>query len=219
MDLYQKKWRKFTGLIWPFQFMPFVDFVLASGSLATRNIRKESDFDVIVGVRNGRIFTARFLCFLIFKLLGSWAKHPGNSADKLCFNHFVAPDGYTLKPPHNAYWQELYSKLIPIYGDPLHIQRFYRANQHWMKATKLYGEDSRHEVSGKNIVGKTIEEILSGDFGNWLEEELKKIQIRKIEKSRDPKNEYKPRMIINDDELEFHPDTRRIEERMENFKG
>ena len=68
--IYIQKWQKFLGRIWPFKFIPFVDFVLAAGSLATGNLREESDFDVIVGVRQGRIFTARAFCFLAFGMFG-----------------------------------------------------------------------------------------------------------------------------------------------------
>ena len=43
-----------------FQYVPF-DFVFAAGSMAMGTVRQDSDFDVLVGVRHGRIFTARFL--------------------------------------------------------------------------------------------------------------------------------------------------------------
>jgi predicted nucleotidyltransferase len=41
-----------------------------AGSLATGNIQENSDFDVIVGVKRGRIFTARFFGVALFGLLG-----------------------------------------------------------------------------------------------------------------------------------------------------
>ena len=211
MALSKIKWRKFLGRIWPFRFIPFIDFVFASGSLATGNIREESDFDVIVGAKQGRIFTVRFICFVIFNILGSWARHPDKSKNRLCFNHFITPNEYALKPPHNTYWQELYEKLVPVYGDSVLIQRFYRANQSWMKKPKLYEKDPRHHI-GKNIISKLSEEILSGWFGDWLEKQLKNIQIQKINKWANAQNKYKPRIIINDNELEFHPNTKRTEE-------
>src|SRR3989344_1192370 len=40
-NLSEKKWRKFLSRVWLFKFIPFVDFVLASGSLATGNPRTE----------------------------------------------------------------------------------------------------------------------------------------------------------------------------------
>ncbi|MDZ4231209.1 MAG: hypothetical protein U1C52_00240, partial [Patescibacteria group bacterium] len=59
-DLYDRKWSKFLRKVKLFRFVPFVEFVLASGSLATGKVHEGSDFDVMVGVRPGRIFTARF---------------------------------------------------------------------------------------------------------------------------------------------------------------
>ena len=61
-------------------------------------------------------------------------------------------------------------------------------------------------------ITQVLEFALRGGFGNKAELILKKIQIARIEKSLrgDPAG-YKPRIKYGDDELEFHPDTRRIE--------
>src|SRR3989338_11530370 len=130
-NLYNQKLQKFLGKVWPFKLIPFVDFVLAAVSLATGNINEDSDFDVIVGVRQGRIFTVRFFCWLVFGIFGWWAKHPNKSKDRLCFNHFVTPAAYRLSPPHNEYWRNLYQKLVPVYGEPAIIQKFFDANKDW----------------------------------------------------------------------------------------
>jgi len=208
-NIYEQKWQKFLRRIWPFNPIPFVDFVFAAGSLATGNVHKDSDFDVIIGVRQGRIFTARFLCFLVFRSLGWWAKHPDNSKDKLCFNHFVTPNAYRLSPPHNKYWKGLYNSLVPVYGDPRLIQKFYRANKNWMKKTRLYQEDEGHIYRESGKTKKSLEHFLSGKIGDWFEKIFKKIQFEKIKVAANQGSEYEPRIIISDDELEFHPDTRR----------
>jgi hypothetical protein len=215
-SLYQRKWRKFLKRSWPLRHVPFVDFVFAAGSLATRNLREESDFDVIVGARQGRIFTVRMLCFLLFKPLGLWARHESENhkfyKDKLCFNHFVTPEVYRLSPPHNDYWKKLYLSLVPIFGDKIVIQRFYRANEDWLGKTPLYQEDKRHIYKKSGWLKKSLEWALSGRIGDWLENMFKKIQIKKIKRGVEYQETYKPRIIISDKELEFHPDTRRIED-------
>lgn len=215
-DLSQRKWRKFLKRTWLFQYIPFIDFVFAAGSLATGGIREESDFDVLIGVKPGRIFTARAFCFLLFKPLGLWAKHGKNSPklykDKLCFNHFVTPNAYRLSPPYNEYWKKLYLSLAPIYGDPAVIQRFYRANEDWIGKTRLYQEDNRHIYKKSGWAKTFLQWLLSGRIGNWLENILKKIQVRKIEQSKKYQETYKPRITVSDIELEFHPDTKRIED-------
>ncbi len=222
MILYEQKWQKFLRQIWPLRHIPFIDFVFAAGSLATGNVREESDFDVIIGVRQGRIFIVRMLCFVVFNIMGAWARHPDKSKDRLCFNHFVTPNAYRLSPPYNEYWKKLYMSLVPIYGSPMVIQRFYRANEDWIGKTRLYQKDERHLYKKSGRIKKICEWILSegsgsnirtrAGFGNWLENQLKRIQIKRIEQNLKSQSGYKPRIVYSDNELEFHPDTRRTED-------
>ncbi len=215
LSLYEQKWHKFLGRIWPFNFIPFVDFVFAAGSLATGKMREDSDFDVIVGVKQGRIFIARAFCVLLFGLLG-WRRkkidHQQAAKDKICFNHFVTPSAYRLSPPHNRYWQNLYLSLAPVYGEKVFFQKFWDANQDWMGERKAYAGDKRHIYNERGLIKLLLEWMLSGGFGNWLEQKLKAVQIKRIEKSLKSTETYKPRIIYGDNELEFHPHTKRIEE-------
>ena len=216
-DLYNQKWQKFLRRIWPFRFIPFVDFVLVAGSLATGNMNENSDFDVIIGVRQGRIFTVRAFCILAFGMFGWRAVHKGNNPkkwqDKICLNHFITPNAYRLSPPHNDYWKKLYESLVPVYGDPATIQKFYDVNTDWADPINIskYLKDPRYKYQNKGLVARIRECILKGKFGDWLEAKLKSAQIKKIEKSLNSQAVYKPRIIYNDNELEFHPDTKRVE--------
>ena len=219
-DWHNRKWQKFLKRVWLFSFIPFVDFVFAAGSLVTGKMHEDSDFDVIVGVRQGRIFTARAFCILVFGLLG-W-RRPGNlqtykltnlqTSNRFCFNHFITPKSYRLSPPHNEYWQNLYFSLAPIYGEKVLIQKFWDANRDWMAERKVYSEDKRHLYREQGFWKQVLEELFSGKLGDWLEQKLKTTQIKRIEQSLKSTQSYKPRIIYTDDELEFHPDTRRIEE-------
>ncbi len=216
----ERKWNLFLKRLWPFQFMPFADFVFAAGSLATGKIHEDSDFDVLVGVRQGRIFTARFCAVVLFRLLG-WGRKAEDSKesakDKICLNHFVTSCAYRLSPPHNEYWKLLYQSLVPVYGSPAKIQAFWDANQDWMGMRKVYAPDQRHQYQKKSWIQNVLELLLSGFVGDWVERQLKKIQLQKIV-LRQKQNEYQPRLIVSDEELEFHPHTQRIEEFLENKK-
>lgn len=216
----ESKWKKLLGRARLFNFIPFVDFVFVAGSMAMGSVRENSDFDVIVGARQGRIFTARFFCVLIFGILGWRQKGDhffGKSAqkpDRFCFNHFVTPAAYRLPPPHNKYWKDLYKSLVPIYGNPAIIQKFYGANADWMGERRIYIGDGRNLYRKTGFLKKIFEKALSGKFGDWLQK-LKFFQIYFIK--RGLKNlGYKPRIIYTDNELEFHPDTKRIDEYCEN---
>ena len=185
-NLYNQKWQKFLKRVWPFSFIPFVDFVLAAGSLTTGNMHEESDFDVIVGVRQGRIFTARAFCILVFGLFG-WRRkgkdHKNSASDKICFSHFVTPQAYRLSPPHNNYWKNLYKNLVPVYGESAIIQKFFDANADWMQFRKIYESGKQHIYKVKGLIKKFGEYLLGGNFGDWLEKILKSIQISRIAKN------------------------------------
>lgn len=209
--LFDEKWLQFLKLTRFFRHLPFIDFVLGAGSLALGNVHQDSDFDVIVGVKPGRIFTARFFCILMFDLLGRRRRklsHREAASNKICFNHFITPKTHRLRPPYNIYWQELYKNLVPIYGQKEKIQDFFKAND-WMEK-RIYSDDLRHQFYQPGFIGLFWEKILSGRFGNSVERLLKQIQIKRIEKSLKEGLGFEPRLVFNDEELEFHPDTLRI---------
>jgi len=215
--LFDKKWLRFLKTARFFRHLPFIDFVLGAGSMALGNVHQDSDFDVIVGVKSGRIFMARFFCILMFGFLGKRRQklsHKEAASDKICFNHFITPKSYRLAPPYNIYWQELYKNLVPIYGSKEKIRDFFRANN-WMglpaqAGERIYNDDLRQEFYEPSSIGKFLEKILSGRLGNFKERILKQIQIKRIKKSLKDGLGFEPRLIFNDDELEFHPDTLRI---------
>ncbi|MCR4260823.1 MAG: hypothetical protein NUV96_00545, partial [Candidatus Colwellbacteria bacterium] len=133
-DLYSRKWEKFLRRVKLFRFVPFVEFVLAAGSLATGRIHEASDFDVIVGARHGRIFTTRFFTVIVFKIFGYHRRgidHKESASDKICLNHFVTDKKYRLDPPHEGSWMELYQSLVPVMGDEEKIKKFFEDND-WM---------------------------------------------------------------------------------------
>lgn len=213
--LYDEKWIKFQERTWPLRFIPFVDFALAAGSMALGNVKPQSDFDVIISARNGRIFTARAFAILLFGLLG-WRRkklnHKEEAADKICLNHFITEKSYRLSGPHDLYWQKLYRSLVPLFGSTEKIRKFFSANSDWLGAPVVFVDDLRYERAGAAWPRVIIERVLSGKLGNRLENFLKTIQVRRIERGlkNDPPG-YKPRIIYGDEELEFHPDTKRIE--------
>src|SRR3989344_7221669 len=206
--LHDKKWIKFLRRTWLFAWIPFVDFTLAAGSLATGEVKDSSDFDVIVGARYGRIFTARFFSIALFGFLNERRKklsHDEEAQDKLCFNHFVTEKSLRLSPPHHLYWHELYARLVPLYGEPAAIQKFFDAND-WLPERRAFLPDTRH-FEGSSAAKKVFERVLGGKLGDALEAALRKIQLSRINRSMKKEIDgFRPRIRVSDDELEFHPD-------------
>lgn len=207
-DLYDRKWSKFLRRVKLFRFVPFVDFVMAAGSLATGKLREESDFDVIVGARKGRIFTVRFFAAAVFQVLGYRRKaidHSNEAKDKICLNHFVAVDGYRLDPPYDGTLEELYRSLVPIMGDEEKIKEFFKSND-WLEPPRQYKRDERYMGEGRSWVKNVLKALLGGAFGDWLEQRLKNMQMRRIERGLESAMAHKGEIKYSDEELRFHPD-------------
>lgn len=214
MDTLNKKWEILRRRSYLFRYIPFIDFVLVAGSMALGNAKPDSDFDVIIGTRYGRIFTVRFLAVLLFGIFGWRAIHKkhhsaGDVKNKICFNHFVTSKSYRLAPPYNEYWKNLYKHLIPIYGGKQQIEKFVLDNAGWVGGFNSQPDYSRLN-SGKSFIESTMEFLLNRGLGDFIEKMLKKLQVWKIEKGiKAGTLGYKPRIRHCDEELEFHPDTRR----------
>ncbi|MFH1188688.1 MAG: hypothetical protein V1652_02460 [bacterium] len=212
----KKKWERLQKRISLFRHIPFVDFVIIAGSMAMETAREESDFDVIIGVRCGHMFTARFCAVVLFELFG-WrrGKCEQNEKDKICMSHFVTSARYCLQPPYNPYWDVLYLSLVPIWGDIYLIDKFFEANNTWLSKQRRYGtkehqRNKRYVAKSPSIWAKQGEKILSTSIGYAIEKGCKRLQMGRIQICIE--EGYKPRIVVTDDELEFHPDTRRIDE-------
>ena len=211
-NLFEEKWDVFEKRVKLFRYVTFVEFVLLAGSMATGRVHAKSDFDVIVGVREGRVFSAWFLSAFIFQLF-RWREHPGrDTTNRFGMPHFAAPPGYTLTPPYNAYWDDLYRKLIPALGDEKRMAEFFSVNT-WVTPPRVY---KRHEkyIGGANSLCKRLSEfVLGGWLGNLFEHVLKKWLVKKIK--NEEKLGYKPRVFWDDTKIELYRDTKRIHEMLE----
>jgi hypothetical protein len=214
----QKKWKRLRFRVGFFRFVPYVDFVFVAGSMAMGNPRMDSDFDVIIGVRKGRIFSARFFSVLLFELLG-WRKgrEEYSEKDKVCMSHFVTESRYALAPPHDAYWDALYSAVVPVWGDMRAIERFIEANNAWLshpRSTDAYA-NKWFIPKPKARITKIFEYVCGHTFGNLAESWHRRMQMDRVIRSQQEDAGYKPRIVVSDEELEFHPDTRRIDQFLE----
>jgi hypothetical protein len=234
--LHDKKWHKLLRRVWLLRHIPFVEIAFGSGSLAIGNVDQESDFDILIGARKGRIFTARFFAAIAFGVFG-WRRkkmdHHDAAVDKICLNHFMTPVAYKLRLSPNAYWKALYERLVPLYGSPAAIQAFFDANAGWLGQHRVLEADHRYQSLQPSGFKKITETILDAAMGDWVEEKMKTYQIRRIERGLpNPALQHKAHQIVitgaataetiklpplimyTDEELEFHPDPAAIEMRL-----
>ena len=209
--LYDVKWKKFLRRVKLFRFIPFIDFVFASGSMALGSVRDTSDFDLIVGARSGRIFTVRFFTLTLFgftRLRRKKNASKGEGKDKFCFNQFVTKNVFPLQS-HDIYSRYLYEILVPVFGDPVLINELLVQQD---EQKRFLTDDLRYYRTRTSLLRRILERGLGSKIGNGFEGFLKFFQVKKIEHGlRKTHLGHKPRIVYTDDLLEFHHDTHRIE--------
>ncbi|MDD4762149.1 MAG: hypothetical protein PHZ25_03970 [Candidatus Pacebacteria bacterium] len=182
--LRDKKWLKFLKQAKWFCHIPFVELVFGTGSMAVGNIKEDSDFDVLIRAKEGRIFTTRFFCKILFGILGlsrkPWHKR-SEQKDKICLSHFFTRE---IKDPGLPYDEEravLHLYLVPLFGPKEEMKKFF-AGLEKVEKRRSYEEDLRHFAEGGSFIKRWGEKILEGKIGDIIEKILKWLQIRKIEK-------------------------------------
>jgi predicted nucleotidyltransferase len=199
------KWKKLKKLAKYFAFVPFLDFVVVTGSMAVGNVKENSDFDLLVSVKEGRMFTARYCINLIFSLLGK--RRPDDleetKSDKLCLNHFVTETTWIIKPI-NAYSTIIYRNWVPLWGNEEKIEKFLTLNSKYDPNAKIHLEDLRFGGGKKNAAARSLERLLDGTIGDFVEKNVAGAIAKRRLSRYLAKKEGNGRFILNEQELEFH---------------
>lgn len=212
-EIAKKKWQRTLKAVKWLQLIPYVRLVFASGSLALFNTDKESDLDILIITKFGRIWTARFLTVILLSLLGvRRTRYQKIAPDKVCLNHFITDQSLHI-PRKSIYTIHLYAHLIPtLINQKNLLEEFKKANSwigeyiNWSECLKIRPELMVKKSFLVDSIRKFGETILNTKIGDWVENILKKYQLRRI------KNfplTYKPggRVKADDESLEFHPDS------------
>lgn len=206
--LTDQKFKKSKWILRFLSYLPFVRLIMMSGTMAMGNPYKESDIDLLVVAKAGRIWTTRaFLTF--FAMLFGKYRAGKKTENRLCFNHYITDKSLAIDFG-NLYKAEEYLNLIPIAGDLEIYDDFFSANKSWMGKYIFAGGDNRENLrtfAPMKIFLETkyfSEYLLSGFIGNALEKTFKKIQIFFIQKNP-LSNRVGGRLRYADDNLVFHP--------------
>jgi len=226
-----KKWGIVKRFVKFFRCIPFIQEIFVSGSLARGNTVENSDIDLLIITKHGRIWTARMFIYLITFVAGRH-RHGNKIKDRFCLNHFISDKDLEIKH-QSLYNAETYLHLIPLLRNKDVANNFRQVNQ-WVKRYFPYSsgavaDDVKScEHTGTacrarmSLIKKIMEFILSGFIGSVVETVVKKMQM--IKQNRSKKNDVGGLVVLSDSEIAFHPDSpeggvmREFEERMEELE-
>ena len=212
--LAQHKWKITRRVVWWLAVLPYVRMIGVTGSLALNNTCRESDLDLLIIVKRGRIWTARFFILLVTQLTGRRRKHWDREApDKICLNHYITDDAMIMSPDiHSLYTAVLYNLTVPLTGRETY-QLWRDENGAWMKRWLMYPVAplllSRHAVGMLSFSVRMkgwVEGFLSEPVGELLENLVEKMQRRAIWRHKKPG--WDRRVNVSNQELAFHPDSK-----------
>lgn len=218
-----QKWKKVCRIARWFQAAPFIRMIAVSGSLAQNNTKLESDLDLLIVTKNGRIWTARALVTFLTALMG--VRRSGEKTkNRICLNHYITDESLKIKF-RSLYNAQTYAHLVCIEADSsLDKTRdkrgpsaqiytdFQRANS-WIKDYLNFypiAQNQNQRFIKPNslfkLKAKFWEFLLRSRVGDRVEKFLKNIQLAHIEKH--PLRHKKGGRVVADDlQLEFHPES------------
>lgn len=209
--LAQYKWKIARGVMRGLIPLPFVRMVGVTGSLALWHARPQSDFDLFIIVRRGRIWTARLLLMLVTQLWGRRRKYwEGEAPDKVCLNHYITDDALLMAPQmRSMYTAMLYARLIPVFGLKVY-RRWLAINGTWIRRWLMYPALPRlasrqvvHVSYGMRVAKRWVEGFLLEPIGGVLERQAEKLQRVAIDRHK--WRDRGGRVKVSNKELAFHP--------------
>lgn len=198
----EKKFKIIRKAVRFLRFVPFVRMIAVSGRIACKNAEEKSDLDLLIIIKDGKIFTGRLLATLVTHIIGR-RRHGRKIKNRICLNHFLTDKFFiSVKDIFSAHE---YSFLVPVF-DVNSFMRFQQENE-WIKKYKVnfeaFADNNKLIKDSKfsRIVRKVLEKILQAEF---VEVALKKWQQNRIKKN--PKTKQAGGVILyGDEELSFWP--------------
>lgn len=202
---------------WKFLYcnFPFVEEIFLANSISFNALKENSDIDLFVITKQGRIWTARFIMSLILRSF--WLKRTANNEyQRFCLSFFIDRKKMNLeslllheKDIYLPYW---IAHLVPLYQEQKNTTLF---EQNTWILRFLPNFPLQQVISldwkiqeGKGKIKTCLEFLLSGKFWDYLEEFIRRIWKKRIYHLQNKNPELHHGVRVDKGILKFHYDKR-----------
>ncbi|MFC1700807.1 hypothetical protein ACFLZ0_01575 [Patescibacteria group bacterium] len=214
-----KKWRKTIRIVKWFQIVPYLRMVAVSGSLSLNNTKEQSDLDLLIMAKYGRVWIVRFFLSVLTQIIGQ-RRHNKAIKDKICLNQYITDEflEFKLQNLSNAH---SCANLVPIL-ELDEFQEFINENQWLQEFLPVYYSIQNNKkhfkvIKQSNIlrfIAKSLEFVFNNKLGDFIEKTIGNWQKNKI--IRKVKPEYvsfsqeemrrntKAHLCLSNETLVFH---------------
>ena len=174
---------------------PFITAVCISGGLSKNYYDANSDIDYFIVTKDNRLWIARTLYILYYKLLV-----PKSRKKYYCLNYFVS-ESHLHIPDHNLFVATELMHLIPA----VNLDAYKCIMDHNIWAREYFNNKKEALYKGtlnipRPFIKKLAETVFAGKFGNWVDDCLLKITLTRWRKK------YKD---LNDEDFDLQFRTRK----------
>ncbi len=189
------------------RFVPFLRMAALNGSIVRGEETPQSDIDILIIAKSGRLYTCRFFATLLVHLTG-WRRHGRKTAGRICLNCYLSDEALDITPEYKKSIPKVvraYKYMIPLVDDGI-SKKFIAANR-WFSKHKVKG--SEHSRLLKEMVfancpkkpTQVFNNMLLGKFGDYLEEKLMTLQTKRIISGRRKGDE----IFVSEKVIKLHP--------------
>lgn len=203
-----RRWQKVDKVLKVIRWAPFIKVIAVINSLSYNNSRQDSDIDIFIITKKGRLWTARAFIILLLEIIGQ-NKNQWYQEGKFCLG--FAFDESRLNLSRIKYHDDIdftywFANLTPVYDRGIYNHLLEQNS--WIEP-ELPNWQSK-EIRSENVKRTFFEKLLSGEVGDKLENWLAKIQIGRI--WNDPKNRRQGASVVADKNMmKLHPYDKRQE--------
>ncbi len=199
------KLKRLRRVVWVLRFIPFVRMIGVTGRLAMKNTEPQSDWDLLVVLRNGKIWSGRTLATLILQVIGK-RRHGEKIQDRVCLNYFLTDKSLEIITKDIFSANEYFFMLV-LFG----CKQFsvFQLKNKWIKKFKpsyCLDETSNLRLVEDSKISKIAREMGEKIFSfEFIENWLRKLERRKIAKN--PKTYQEGSLVqASDEALVFLPE-------------
>lgn len=163
------------------RIVPFLRMVLVTGRLAMKNARPKSDWDVLIVLKNRRIWIGRTIITLWAHFLGK-RRHHDKIKDRLCFNYFITTDSLEIRNK-DLFSANEYFFCFPLFDAGNYFHKFQLRNI-WIRKYKpnYYLAVAKNAMTLRDNKFTKFFRLLGENIldHNFLENYLERIEKNKI---------------------------------------
>jgi len=209
-EIEKKLWRRVDKYTKWLRLVPFVRMVSVCNNLAIGNIKDESDIDLFVVAKTGRLFLARSFLTVLLHLLGV-RRHHSKVKGRFCLSFFVDDSSLSLdsiRLDDDIYLALWIATQHPIIDDGVY-DKFIAANR-WIYDYNVVLDAYKKPKHSKSFFKRILEYLFKGRVGDAVEKRLMNWQINRSGKKAEKLGD-KASIVISKNMLKFHNIDRRAE--------